>query len=75
MVERVLTSCARMPAGDIEPLMTLLRRYATEAAREEARLFCDELVEMDNLSGQRYRPRAAWRLSAVALRPRKRMLQ
>ena len=24
--------------------MTLLRRYATEAAREEARLFCDELV-------------------------------
>jgi uncharacterized protein (DUF2336 family) len=49
MVERVLTSCARMPAGELEPLMTLLRRYATEAAREEARLFCDELVEMDNL--------------------------
>ena len=49
MVERVLTSCAGMPAGDVEPLMTLLRRYATEAAREEARLFCDELVEMDNL--------------------------
>jgi uncharacterized protein (DUF2336 family) len=46
MVERVLTSCARMPAGDVEPLMTLLRRYATEAAREEARLFCDELVDM-----------------------------
>ena len=38
-----------MAAGDIEPLMTLLRRYATEAAREEARLFCDELVEMGNL--------------------------
>jgi uncharacterized protein (DUF2336 family) len=49
MVERVLTSCARMPAGDVEPLMTLLRRYATEAAREEARLFCDELVEMSNV--------------------------
>lgn len=49
MVERVLTSCARMPAGDIEPLMTLLRRYATEAAREEARLFCDELVDMGNV--------------------------
>ena len=49
MVERVLTSCAGMPAGDVEPLMTLLRRYATEAAREEARLFCDELVEMGNL--------------------------
>jgi len=50
MVERVLTSCARMPAGDVEPLMTLLRRYATEAAREEARLFCDDLVEMGNMS-------------------------
>jgi uncharacterized protein (DUF2336 family) len=49
MVERVLTSCARMPAGEIEPLMTLLRRYATEAAREEARLFCDELVELGNV--------------------------
>jgi len=49
MVERVLTSCAGLPDGDIEPLMMLLRRYATEAAREEARLFCDELVEMDNL--------------------------
>jgi uncharacterized protein (DUF2336 family) len=49
MVERVLTSCARMSAGDVEPLMTLLRRYATEAAREEARLFCDELVEMGNV--------------------------
>ena len=44
MVERVLTSCASLPAGDVEPLMMLLRRYATEAAREEARLFCDELV-------------------------------
>src|SRR5689334_7920108 len=49
MVERVLTSCARMPAADVEPLMGLLRRYATEAAREEARLFCDELVEMGDL--------------------------
>jgi uncharacterized protein (DUF2336 family) len=49
MVERVLTSCASMASGDVEPLMTLLRRYATEAAREEARLFCDELVEMGNV--------------------------
>jgi uncharacterized protein (DUF2336 family) len=49
MVERVLTSCARMPAGDVEPLMMLLRRYATEAAREEARLFCDELADMGNV--------------------------
>src|SRR5262249_15694692 len=49
MVERVLTSCAGLPAGEVEPLLTLLRRYATEAAREEARLFCDELVDMGNV--------------------------
>jgi uncharacterized protein (DUF2336 family) len=49
MVERVLTSCAGMATQDVEPLMALLRRYQTEAAREEARLFCDELVEMGNV--------------------------
>jgi uncharacterized protein (DUF2336 family) len=49
MVERVLTSCETIPAGDVEPLLTLLRRYATEAAREEARLFCDELVAAGSL--------------------------
>jgi hypothetical protein len=41
---------ARCEAGafeDVEPLLTLLRRYAAEAAREEARLFCDELVADD----------------------------
>src|ERR1700759_5332275 len=43
MVERVLTHCAtdRQAA---EPLMILLRRFATESAREEARMFCDELI-------------------------------
>jgi hypothetical protein len=44
MIERVLTRCADEQLGDIEPLMTLLRRFATEAAREEARLFCDEIA-------------------------------
>ena len=44
MVERVLTRCADEPIEDIEPLLTLLRRFAAEAAREEARLFCEELV-------------------------------
>ena len=29
--------------------MVLLRRFAAEAAREEARLFCDELVADDDL--------------------------
>ena len=32
MVERVLTRCADMSGVDIEPLMTLLRRFAAEAA-------------------------------------------
>jgi uncharacterized protein (DUF2336 family) len=45
MVERVLTRCERNALGDIEPLMMLLRRFATEAAREEARMLCDELLD------------------------------
>lgn len=47
MVERVLTRCAAEPVADTEPLLTLLRRFATEAAREEARLFCDDLAAED----------------------------
>jgi uncharacterized protein (DUF2336 family) len=43
-IERVLTRCEDEDIGDLAPLLTLLRRFATEAAREEARLFCDELV-------------------------------
>ena len=45
MIERVLTRCETMEQGDIEPLLMLLRRFATEAAREEARMFCEELVD------------------------------
>ncbi len=44
MIERVLTRCEDQDLGELEPLLTLLRRFATEAAREEARLFCDGLV-------------------------------
>ncbi len=47
MVERVLTRCADDNIGDIEPLLLLLRRFAAEAAREEARMFCNELVADD----------------------------
>jgi uncharacterized protein (DUF2336 family) len=43
MVERVLTHCETDPLA-AEPLLILLRRFATESAREEARLFCDELM-------------------------------
>lgn len=44
MIERVLTSCERDELGDMAPLITLLHRFATEAAREEARMFCDGVV-------------------------------
>jgi uncharacterized protein (DUF2336 family) len=43
MVERVLTHCETDPKA-AEPLLILLRRFATESAREEARRFCDELI-------------------------------
>ena len=43
MVERVLTRC-ETDGRSAEPLLILLRRFATESAREEARQFCDDLV-------------------------------
>jgi uncharacterized protein (DUF2336 family) len=58
MVERVLTSCAHDEAAS-EALLTLLRRYATESAREEARRYCDELVAEDQISTIDVRPIAA----------------
>jgi uncharacterized protein (DUF2336 family) len=45
MIERVLTRCSMSAIEDIEPLLMLLRRFATEAAREEARMFCEDLVD------------------------------
>ena len=51
MIERVLTGCEKAEIGEIEPLLTLLRRFATEAAREEARRYCDELVADDLVAG------------------------
>jgi uncharacterized protein (DUF2336 family) len=47
MIERVLTRCEDEDLDELAPLLTLLRRFATEAAREEARLFCDGLVAVD----------------------------
>jgi len=47
MIERVLTGCEQAEIGEIEPLLTLLRRFATEAAREEARRYCEDLVAED----------------------------
>jgi len=48
MVERVLTHC-ETDRQAAEPLLILLRRFATESAREEARMFCEELVAEDAL--------------------------
>jgi uncharacterized protein (DUF2336 family) len=47
MVERVLATCERTDIGDIEPLLILLRRFAAEAAREDARSYCEQLVGKD----------------------------
>ena len=47
MIERVLTRCENQEFGELAPLITLLHRFATEAARDEARLFCDELAAGD----------------------------
>jgi uncharacterized protein (DUF2336 family) len=56
MVERVLTRCADENIGDIGPLLLLLRRFAAEAAREEARAFCNELEADDMLDPQLFDP-------------------
>jgi len=40
-----VTRCSASAIDDIEPLLMLLRRFATEAAREEARMFCEDLVD------------------------------
>ena len=47
MVERVLTRCASERGPEMASLLALLRRFAVEAAREEARMFCDGLVAND----------------------------
>jgi uncharacterized protein (DUF2336 family) len=48
MVERVLSACAGERDRDLASLLALLRRFAVEAAREEARMFCDDLVANDD---------------------------
>jgi uncharacterized protein (DUF2336 family) len=48
MVERVLAACEAERGRDLTSLLALLRRFAVEAAREEARMFCDDLVANDD---------------------------
>ena len=49
MVERALTECEADEEAS-EPLMILLRRFATESAREEARAFCEEIAIEDAMA-------------------------
>lgn len=50
MVERVLEACAQERGRDLASLLALLRRFAVEAAREEARMYCDDLVAEDHVA-------------------------
>ncbi|RAI45709.1 DUF2336 domain-containing protein [Rhodoplanes roseus] len=45
MVERVLTACGQSDIGEVEPLLALLRRFAAEAAREEALMVCEKIEQ------------------------------
>jgi uncharacterized protein (DUF2336 family) len=58
MVERVLTHCETDHQAT-EPLLILLRRFATESAREEARMFCDELIADGAIAPMQFEPIAA----------------
>jgi uncharacterized protein (DUF2336 family) len=49
MVERVLAACAADRDPEQASLLALLRRFAVEAAREEARMFCEDLVADDTI--------------------------
>lgn len=53
MVERVLTQC-EADQDAASPLLILLRRFATESAREEARLFCEELAAEQAVAPMQY---------------------
>jgi uncharacterized protein (DUF2336 family) len=58
MVERVLTHC-ETDSHAAGPLLILLRRFANESAREEARMFCDELMADEAVAPIQYEPIAA----------------
>ena len=45
MVERVLSACSQLPADEAGKLLALLRRYESEAAREEAREMSMAMVD------------------------------
>ncbi len=44
IVDYVLERCSEDAEGEMVPLLTALQRFAVEAARDEARMFCEDLV-------------------------------
>jgi hypothetical protein len=58
IVERVLTRCGDEADVDTAPLLTLLRRFVAEAARDEARILCQE-VSADDIPDPAYERAAA----------------
>ncbi|MDB5573581.1 MAG: hypothetical protein JWR79_738, partial [Tardiphaga sp.] len=58
VVERVLTLCETDESCS-DQLLVLLRRFATESAREEARMYCDELVADTSATPSRFERIAA----------------
>jgi uncharacterized protein (DUF2336 family) len=57
MIERVLTGCENEALDELAPLLTLLRRFATEAAREEARQLREDML--DDIFESELQPQAA----------------
>ncbi|OLE33164.1 MAG: hypothetical protein AUG47_04590 [Alphaproteobacteria bacterium 13_1_20CM_3_64_12] len=55
MVERVLTHCETDQQA-AEPLLVLLRRFAAESAREEARMFCHDLIADELIADEAVTP-------------------
>src|SRR3954454_8829624 len=55
MVERVLTQCETDQQA-AQPLLILLRRFAAESAREEARMFCHDLIADELIADEAVTP-------------------
>ena len=63
MVERVLTHCETDQQA-AEPLLVLLRRFAAESAREEARMFCHDLIADELIADEAVAPIAQQLIAA-----------
>jgi uncharacterized protein (DUF2336 family) len=55
-IERVLTACSAMHSVELDRLLAVLRRFETEAAREDAREFSSALLPPPKLRPKRTKP-------------------